>query len=95
VLSVRGLPGGTVAAFRSLVRWHSIRTSVGKSITMCMILGLDRPTTGSALVNGRPYGDLKWPLHEVGAIILDEPVNGLDPMVSAGSAACSNPLVPA
>ena len=41
----------------------------GKSTTMRMILGLDRPTTGSALVNGRPYGDLKRPLREVGALL--------------------------
>jgi ABC-2 type transport system ATP-binding protein len=41
----------------------------GKSTTMRMILGLDRPTTGSALVNGRPYGDLKRPLREVGAML--------------------------
>jgi ABC-2 type transport system ATP-binding protein len=41
----------------------------GKSTTMRMILGLDRPTTGSALVNGRPYGDLERPLREVGALL--------------------------
>jgi ABC-2 type transport system ATP-binding protein len=41
----------------------------GKSTTMRMILGLDRPTTGSALVNGRLYGDLKWPLCEVRAML--------------------------
>ena len=29
----------------------------GKSTTMRMILGLDRPTSGAALVNGRPYVD--------------------------------------
>ncbi len=27
----------------------------GKSTTMRMILGLDRPSTGSATVNGKPY----------------------------------------
>ncbi|GGL27759.1 ABC transporter ATP-binding protein [Nocardia jinanensis] len=41
----------------------------GKSTTMRMILGLDRPTAGSALVNGRPYGQLKHPLREVGALL--------------------------
>jgi ABC-2 type transport system ATP-binding protein len=41
----------------------------GKSTTMRMILGLDRPTAGSALVNGRPYADLKRPLREVGAML--------------------------
>jgi ABC-2 type transport system ATP-binding protein len=41
----------------------------GKSTTMRMILGLDRPTAGSALINGRPYGQLKHPLREVGALL--------------------------
>jgi ABC-2 type transport system ATP-binding protein len=41
----------------------------GKSTTMRMILGLDRPTSGVALVNGRSYGHLRWPLREVGALL--------------------------
>ena len=41
----------------------------GKSTTMRMILGLDRPTTGSATVNGKPYGEHPAPLREVGAIL--------------------------
>ena len=41
----------------------------GKSTTMRMILGLDRPTAGAALVNGRPYQDLKYPLRTVGALL--------------------------
>jgi ABC-2 type transport system ATP-binding protein len=41
----------------------------GKSTTMRMILGLDRPTAGSALVDGKPYGDLKEPLRSVGALL--------------------------
>jgi ABC-2 type transport system ATP-binding protein len=39
----------------------------GKSTTMRMILGLDAPDAGRALVDGRPYHDLPWPLREVGA----------------------------
>jgi ABC-2 type transport system ATP-binding protein len=39
----------------------------GKSTTMRMILGLDAPDAGRALVNGRSYHDLAWPLREVGA----------------------------
>jgi ABC-2 type transport system ATP-binding protein len=42
----------------------------GKSTTMRMIAGLDRPSAGRALVNGRRYHDLPAPLHEVG-IMLD------------------------
>jgi ABC-2 type transport system ATP-binding protein len=41
----------------------------GKSTTMRMLLGLDRPTAGSARVNGRAYTDLKAPLCEVGALL--------------------------
>jgi ABC-2 type transport system ATP-binding protein len=41
----------------------------GKSTTMRMILGLDRPDAGSALVNGCAYDELSWPLREVGALL--------------------------
>jgi ABC-2 type transport system ATP-binding protein len=41
----------------------------GKSTTMRMILGLDRPSAGQAWVNGRPYGELHRPLHQVGALL--------------------------
>jgi len=41
----------------------------GKSTTMRMIMGLDTPTSGSALVNGVPYRRLRWPLREVGALL--------------------------
>ncbi|QDG90146.1 ABC transporter ATP-binding protein [Pseudarthrobacter sp. NIBRBAC000502770] len=41
----------------------------GKSTTMRMIMGLDRPTSGSATVNGLPYGQHKAPLREVGALL--------------------------
>ncbi len=41
----------------------------GKSTTMRMVLGLDRPTSGSALVDGRPFATLAEPLREVGALL--------------------------
>jgi ABC-2 type transport system ATP-binding protein len=41
----------------------------GKSTTMRMIMGLDVPTSGTALVGGKPYMDLRWPLREVGALL--------------------------
>jgi ABC-2 type transport system ATP-binding protein len=41
----------------------------GKSTTMRMILGLDRPTSGTVTVNGRRYRGEVWPLHEVGALL--------------------------
>ena len=41
----------------------------GKSTTMRLILGLDRPQSGFALIDGRRYRDLKDPLHTVGALL--------------------------
>ncbi len=41
----------------------------GKSTTMRMILGLDRPTTGHAVIDGRPYGELDEPLRRVGGLL--------------------------
>ncbi|CCG02151.1 ABC transporter ATP-binding protein [Blastococcus saxobsidens] len=41
----------------------------GKSTTMRMLLGLDRPTAGSVMVNGRSYADFPAPLREVGALL--------------------------
>lgn len=41
----------------------------GKSTTMRLILGLDAPNAGTALVDGRVYRDLAAPLHEVGAML--------------------------
>ncbi len=41
----------------------------GKSTTMRMIVGLDRPTSGSVLVNGRRYAEHHAPLHEIGALL--------------------------
>jgi ABC-2 type transport system ATP-binding protein len=41
----------------------------GKSSTMRMILGLDAPTGGRALVDGRPYAELPNPLRTVGALL--------------------------
>lgn len=41
----------------------------GKSTTMRMILGLDRPTRGSALVLGEPYPKHHNPMHEMGALL--------------------------
>ncbi len=42
----------------------------GKSTTMRMIVGLDEPSAGHALIGGRAYRDLPWPLRQVG-ILLD------------------------
>jgi ABC-2 type transport system ATP-binding protein len=41
----------------------------GKSTTMRVILGLDAPDAGTALINGRPYQALRRPLTQVGALL--------------------------
>jgi ABC-2 type transport system ATP-binding protein len=41
----------------------------GKTTTMRMILGLDRPTSGSVTIGDKPYSHLTSPLSEVGALI--------------------------
>ncbi|WP_306317607.1 MULTISPECIES: ABC transporter ATP-binding protein [unclassified Streptomyces] len=49
----------------------------GKSTTMRLALGLDRPTSGTALIGGRPYVTYDEPLRVVGAL--------LDPQAAHGS----------
>ncbi len=41
----------------------------GKSTTMRLLLGLDRPTSGTSLINGKPYAAHAAPLREVGALL--------------------------
>jgi ABC-2 type transport system ATP-binding protein len=41
----------------------------GKTTTMRVILGLDVPTSGHAMVNRQSYPDLVRPLHQVGALL--------------------------
>ncbi|PBC76758.1 ABC-2 type transport system ATP-binding protein [Streptomyces sp. TLI_235] len=48
----------------------------GKSTTLRMVLGLDRPTAGEALVHGRPYAELDAPLRQVGALLDAHAVHG-------------------
>lgn len=48
----------------------------GKSTTLRMILGLDAPTEGTALINGRPYADHQAPMRAVGALLEARSVHG-------------------
>lgn len=41
----------------------------GKSTTMRVILGLDAPDDGTALIGGRPYAGLRHPLSHLGALL--------------------------
>ncbi|MFE0602723.1 ABC transporter ATP-binding protein [Streptomyces sp. NPDC058892] len=48
----------------------------GKSTTMRLLLGLDRPTSGTATIGGRHYRDLPDPLHRVGALLDAQSAHG-------------------
>jgi ABC-2 type transport system ATP-binding protein len=41
----------------------------GKSTTMRLALGLDAPTEGTVILNGRPYASHRYPAREVGALL--------------------------
>ncbi|MDA2803392.1 ABC transporter ATP-binding protein [Nocardiopsis suaedae] len=41
----------------------------GKSTTLRMLLGLDRPNSGTALIDGVPYSRIEQPLRAVGALL--------------------------
>jgi ABC-2 type transport system ATP-binding protein len=48
----------------------------GKTTTMRVILGLEAPTSGAALVGGRAYQEIIRPLHEVGSLLDATAVHG-------------------
>lgn len=56
------VPAGAVTGFLG-------PNGAGKSTTMRLLLGLDRPTSGTATIGGRPYAALDAPLRHVGAVL--------------------------
>src|SRR5215211_7801440 len=56
------IPPGSVTGFLG-------PNGAGKSTTMRMIVGLDRPDSGTVTVNGKAYADHAAPLHQVGALL--------------------------
>jgi ABC-2 type transport system ATP-binding protein len=56
------IPAGSVTGFIG-------PNGAGKSTTLRLIAGLDRPTSGCALVDGQSYADLPAPLWHVGALL--------------------------
>jgi ABC-2 type transport system ATP-binding protein len=78
-IEVRGLTkayGQTLAVDHLSFEVHPGRVTgflgpngAGKSTTLRMILGLDTPSSGVALVNGRPFKEHRRPLFEVGALL--------------------------
>ena len=56
------VPAGQVTGFLG-------PNGAGKSTTMRMIMGLDRPTSGRATIDGRSYAEHQAPLRAVGALL--------------------------
>nr|AFV71340.1 PyrJ3 [Streptomyces rugosporus] len=48
----------------------------GKTTTLRLILGLERPTSGTALVGGRRFAEVESPMREVGALLDAGAVHG-------------------
>ncbi|WP_433515759.1 ABC transporter ATP-binding protein [Nonomuraea sp. CA-143628] len=48
----------------------------GKSTTMRAVLGLEMPSAGKALVNGRPYASIRRPMKSMGALLDAGAVHG-------------------
>ncbi len=48
----------------------------GKTTTMRMILGLDRPTSGTVTIDGKRLSQVAWPMREVGALLDAKAVHG-------------------
>ncbi|MBT2276278.1 ABC transporter ATP-binding protein [Rhodococcus qingshengii] len=65
----RAVDGLTATVSPGVVTGFLGPNGAGKSTTMRMIVGLDRPTSGTALVNGKPYISAYAPLAEVGALL--------------------------
>ncbi len=62
--------GGLTFAVRSgTVTGFLGPNGAGKSTTMRMMLGLTRPDTGSATIDGRGYHELRYPARHVGALL--------------------------
>jgi ABC-2 type transport system ATP-binding protein len=61
--------GLTVSVRPGIVTGFLGPNGAGKSTTMRLILGLDSPTSGRAIVNGKAYAELAAPMREVGALL--------------------------
>jgi ABC-2 type transport system ATP-binding protein len=66
---VLALDGMTFTVLPGQVTGFVGPNGAGKSTTMRVILGLDAPDDGTALVGGRPYASLPHPLSHVGSLL--------------------------
>jgi ABC-2 type transport system ATP-binding protein len=67
--STLALDGMTFTVLPGQVTGFVGPNGAGKSTTMRVILGLDAPAAGTALVGGRPYASLAHPLRHVGSLL--------------------------
>ena len=67
--SAQALDGMTFTVAPGQVTGFVGPNGAGKSTTMRVILGLDAPDEGAALVGGKPYKQLKHPLSHLGALL--------------------------
>jgi len=67
--AIQALDGVTFSVKPGTVTGFLGPNGAGKSTTMRVILGLDAPDSGTALVGGRPYRTLKHPLTHVGSLL--------------------------
>jgi ABC-2 type transport system ATP-binding protein len=66
---VCALDGMTFTAVPGRVTGFAGPNGAGKSTTLRVILGLDRPDSGTALVGGQPYPSLRYPLRHAGSLL--------------------------
>ena len=67
--STLALDGMTFSVLPGQVTGFVGPNGAGKSTTMRVILGLDAPDEGTALIGGQPYRTLRHPLSHVGALL--------------------------
>jgi ABC-2 type transport system ATP-binding protein len=67
--SVVALDGMTFTAVPGHVTGFVGPNGAGKTTTMRVILGLDAPDAGTALIDGRPYRSLRHPLTHLGTLL--------------------------
>ncbi len=67
--AAQALDGMTFTVLPGQVTGFVGPNGAGKSTTMRVILGLDAPDEGTALIGGQPYRALRHPLRRVGALL--------------------------
>jgi ABC-2 type transport system ATP-binding protein len=67
--AAQALDGMTFTVLQGQVTGFVGPNGAGKSTTMRVIVGLDKPDEGTALIGGQPYRALRHPLGSVGALL--------------------------